>query len=110
MVEIRFPLGEHISNAVAQALGRRGIDVLTAAEAGLLGAPDAAYLEHAREQGRVVVTQDRDFLRLHHDRRPHAGIAYRGQGTRTTVQWITGLLLIHDVLETDDMVGKVEFI
>jgi predicted nuclease of predicted toxin-antitoxin system len=31
-------------------------------EAGLLGATDEAHLAHARAQGRVIVTCDRDFL------------------------------------------------
>jgi Domain of unknown function (DUF5615) len=59
---------------MAEALRRRGIDVATPADAGLLGAADEAYLDYARDTERIVVTADSDFLRLHREL-PHAGIA-----------------------------------
>ena len=62
---IRFHLDEHISAGIAAGLRRRNIDVTTAADAGLIGATDVAHLEFAASWGRVVVTQDDDFLRLH---------------------------------------------
>ena len=54
MDRIRFQLDEHVPQAVAQALRRRGIDVLTAAEAGLLSVPDAELLARSYATGRVV--------------------------------------------------------
>ena len=74
MDRLSFLLDEHVSRAVAQALRRREIDVLTAGEAGLLGAPDADYLARSRDTGRVLVTHDSDLLRLHQEQE-HAGIA-----------------------------------
>ncbi len=97
-------------NAVGVALRRRGIDVLTAAEAGLLGAPEEEVLARSLADGRVLVTQDRDFLRLHREQHPHAGIAYSQRGTRTIAQLLTGLVLIYDVLEPDGMTGRVEYL
>jgi predicted nuclease of predicted toxin-antitoxin system len=61
-VAIRFHLDEHISGHIASGLRRRNIEVTTAAEAGLIGATDTAHLEFAASSGRVVVTQDDDFL------------------------------------------------
>ena len=109
MDRIRFQLDEHLSNAVAQALRRRGIDVLTVAEAGLLGASDAELLARSHAAARVLVTQDSDFLRLHQQQR-HSGIAYCAPSTRTIGQIVAGLVLIHEVLSPDDTVGQVEFI
>jgi predicted nuclease of predicted toxin-antitoxin system len=60
-VAIRFHLDEHISASIAAGLRRRGIDVSTAAEAGLASADDAAQLAFAISSGRVLVTQDADF-------------------------------------------------
>ncbi len=60
---IRFHLDEHISGHIAAGLRRRNIEVTTAAEAALIGATDMAHLEFAASSGRVVVTQDDDFLR-----------------------------------------------
>jgi hypothetical protein len=55
-----------ISHALIQALRSRAIDVLTAAEAGLLGASDEAQLETATSFGRALVTfNTQDFAKLH---------------------------------------------
>jgi predicted nuclease of predicted toxin-antitoxin system len=62
MATIRYHLDENIPAAVAEGLRRRSIDVTTTAEAGLLGATDEAQLAFARDQGRVIVTQDADLL------------------------------------------------
>jgi predicted nuclease of predicted toxin-antitoxin system len=46
-------------------LKRRGIDVTTTPEARLLGAIDEEQLAFAISQGRVIFTQDDDFLAIH---------------------------------------------
>jgi predicted nuclease of predicted toxin-antitoxin system len=102
-------LDEHIPNAVAQALRARGIDALTASEAGLLSAPDTDYLIQSQASRRVVVTHDPDFFHLHR-RQSHAGIAFCEQGTRTIGQMVASLTLIYEVLEPSDMVGRIEFL
>jgi predicted nuclease of predicted toxin-antitoxin system len=73
---IRFHLDENVSSAVALALIRRGVDISTAASAGLLGAADHMQLEFAYSQDRVLVTHDDDFTRIHANGTPHAGICY----------------------------------
>lgn len=59
---VRYFTDEHVAGAIASGLRKRGIDVLPVAEAGLLGADDEDFLAFAREEQRVIVTQDRDFL------------------------------------------------
>jgi hypothetical protein len=44
---IRFHLDENVSGAIATALDRRGVDVTTAVDAGLLGADDHEHLRFA---------------------------------------------------------------
>src|SRR5262249_34838704 len=61
---IRYHLDEHVDGAIARGLRDRGVDVTTARDAGLLGAPDAEHLEFAMRESRVIVTHDADFLRL----------------------------------------------
>lgn len=109
MSKVRFLLDEHVPYAVAEALRRRGIDVATPTDAGLLGAPDEAYLAHASDTERVVVTSDGDFLRLHREL-PHIGIAFSEQRGRTVGQLVAGLVLIYEALEASEMVGRVEFL
>lgn len=67
-------MDEHVHPAVTDGLQQRGVDVLTAQEAGLIGTPDADHLAYAIEQNRVIFTQDADFLRLHAEGVDHAGI------------------------------------
>lgn len=98
-----------MSHAVAEALRRRGIDVLTAAEATLLGTRDAGLLARSHAAGRVLVTHDSDFLRLHKSV-PHSGIAYCKQGAHTIGQLVAALVLIYEVLEPGKMAGRVEFL
>ena len=107
---IRFHLDEHISAGIAAGLRRRNIDVTTAAEAGLTGATDVAHLEFAASSGRVVVTQDDDFLRLHAQGATHAGIAYCQQQSMSVGEMLRRVILIHDLLASEEMAGRVEFL
>ena len=61
---IRFHLDEDADPAIAEGLRRRGIDVTTSQEVGLLGAPDPLQLAHAHAEGRVLFTHDDDHLKL----------------------------------------------
>jgi hypothetical protein len=106
---IRFYTDEHVGHAVAAALGRRGVDAVTVVEAGMRTAEDLEHLAWARAEGRVLVTLDADFLRLHATGEEHAGIVYGPQGTPLR-RIISGLMLIHDVLTPEEMAGHVEFL
>jgi uncharacterized protein with PIN domain len=73
---IRYYVDEHIAGAVVRALRVRGVDVMTVTEAGLRQAEDDEHLAFALHEGRVAVTCDADFLRLHAQGPAHAGIVY----------------------------------
>lgn len=109
MDKIRFQLDEHVPLAIMRALRSRGIDAVTAAEAGSLGLPDEEVLNRCYTAGRLLVTHDDDFLRLH-GQYPHAGIAYSKQGERTIGQLVASLVLIYEALEPADAEGNVEFL
>lgn len=109
MAEIRFYADEHIPKAVIHGLRQRQIDIVTVADAALMGACDLAHLRFARETSRVIVTQDDDFLRLAAAGEPHAGIVYAPQHTSIRVL-VQGLVLIQHVLDADEMNGHIEFI
>jgi predicted nuclease of predicted toxin-antitoxin system len=109
MAEVRFYADEHIPKAVIRGLRHRGVDVLTVADAGLIGAADITHLRRARDDGRVIVTQDDDFLRLAAGREPHTGIVYAPQHTSVSAL-IHGLMLICRVLDAEEMVDHIEFL
>ena len=95
--------------AVADGLRRRGVDVVTVQEASLLSAPDEQHMAFAVQAGRVIFTQDADFLRLHSAGRPHLGIIYAPQQTEVGYL-LRGLMLIFDVLTPEEMINHVEFL
>ena len=109
-MQVRFHLDESVRNAVAAGLRSRGIDVTTPAEVGLLGASDEKHLVFARDQRRVVVTHDDDFLRLDHDGFHHAGVAYCHQQARAVGQVVLKLAWLWRSRTAEDMHGKVEFL
>ena len=108
--QLRFHLDEHLPHTVATALRRLGIDVTTTPEAGLRQADDLSHLEFTRREGRVLVTQDADFLRYHAQGVPHAGIAYCKKESRTTGQMIETLRLMYEILADDEMENAVEYL
>ena len=107
---LSFHLDEHISAHIASGLRRRNIDVTTAADAGLIGATDMAHIEFAASSGRVVVTQDDDFLRIHAQGVAHAGIAYCQQQSMSVGEMLRRVILIYDLLSAEEMAGRVEFL
>ena len=107
--DVRFYADEQIPKAVVTALRSRGLDVVTVVDVGLRTASDERHLAFAYEERRVVITQDEDFLTLAAAGSVHAGIAYAPQGA-TIGRMVRGLVPIHAVLSTDDMIGTIEFI
>ena len=106
---IRFYMDEHVPRAVTDGLRRRGVDVHTAQQAGLRGAADEQHVTQAVAEGRVIFTQDADFLRLAARGVSHRGIVYAPQQTPIG-SVVRGLMLIHDVMTPDEMIDHVEYL
>jgi hypothetical protein len=107
--EIKYYTDEHIPSAVVAGLRRRGINVLTTVEAGMLGATDEPQLALATGQQRVLFTQDDDFLSLHATGIEHTGIVYAHQGASIGYM-VRGLHFIFQVLSLEEMINHVEFL
>ena len=109
MSKVRYYTEEHVAKAVIRGLRQRGVDVLTAPEANKLSADDEEHLVFALAEGRVVFTQDDDFLRLASSGKTHAGIVYASQHTPIG-EIIQGLMLIYQVLEAEEIIGNIEYL
>lgn len=107
---IRFHLDEHVDPDVARALQRQGIDITTTILAGLRTASDDAQWRYIRQEKRVLITHDADFLRTASQDRNHPGIVYCHKDARSLGDIIRGLLLIYEVLTPDEMAGRVEYL
>jgi len=99
-----------MARAVATDLRRRGIDALTVQESGRAGYPDEEHLAYALAEGRVLATMDADFLALDAAGAQHAGIVYAHPQSLTIGEWVRGLLLIHEILDPEEIAGKVEYL
>jgi predicted nuclease of predicted toxin-antitoxin system len=106
---VKYYTDEHVSRAVIRGLRARGVDVVTTPEAGMMSATDEEHLEFAFREGRVLVTQDEDFLKLHAAGIEHAGIVYAHQSD-SIGEVIRGLMLIQQVLLAEEMRQQVEFL
>ena len=87
----------------------RGVDVTTTAEAGLQDASDEKHLEFIESAGRVIFTQDDDFLRIHSSRQQHPEIVFSQQGSHSIGEIIRFLQLMNDCLGPEEMRGRVEY-
>lgn len=107
---MRFHLDEHVAHAIADGLRRRSIDVTTTTDAHLLNAPDADHIDFAKAGSRVVFTNDSDFLRHAAADPEHFGVAYCAQGKRSFGEIVRHLALMHDVMNHDEMRGRIEYL
>jgi predicted nuclease of predicted toxin-antitoxin system len=107
---IRFHLDEHCPSALAEGLRRYGLDVTTTPESGLLSASDEQQLAFARANGRVIFTQDGDFLRINAAGISHPGIVYCHQQKYSVGDLIRLLVLVWEVYEPEELRNRVEYL
>jgi hypothetical protein len=107
---MKFHLDENVDHAIARGLHRRSIDATTSTSADLVSRPDEDQLAYATRERRVLVTHDRDLLRLHGLGIAHAGIAYCQSGARTVGEIVRQLVLIHECVTDEEMRGQVEYL
>lgn len=106
---IRFHLDESVDPGVARGLAQRGIDASTARDVGLLSANDEQQLAFSLQEGRVLVTHDRDFIGLHNAGVDHAGIVYSPHERHSIGQMIEYLAIFHECLEATELAGRLEY-
>jgi predicted nuclease of predicted toxin-antitoxin system len=107
---IRFHLDGNCDPRIAAGLRLHGVDVTTSPDAGLLHTPDQDHFAYALAQGRVIVTQDTDFLRRAAVGQESMGIAFYASRSHSIGQVIRGLLLIWEVYEPEEMRNRVEYL
>lgn len=100
---------------LVRALRARGVDVLTAIEAGLIEQPDETHLEYATAQGRILYGFNvSDYYRLHTEflrqGRTHAGIVLARQQQYSVGEQMRRLLRLLASVPVEEMKDRVEFI
>ncbi len=111
MSKLTLYLDESVNVAVAEGLRRRGVDVISAKDAGNLGLSDEDHLKYATKNKFVIVTHDADFLSLAEDfEYKHKGIVFVHHQKYSIGDLIRNLKLLWDVAEQKDMKNHVEFL
>lgn len=102
-----------ISRALIRALRARGVDVLTAQEAEMMGVPDNEQLGFATAQGRIIFSfNTRDYAILHTEymskQQIHAGIIVSDQVQVGLL--VRRLLKLLDAKSAEEMQNWLEFL
>lgn len=113
-MSLAFYFDHHVPVSIAEGLRERGVDVLTTSADNSGDWSDEAILQRATDLGRIVFTQDMDFLRIAREwndgRRDFTGIVFAHQLSITIGQAIRELELIAMCMEPDDMKNRVEYL
>jgi predicted nuclease of predicted toxin-antitoxin system len=107
---MKFHADEHVSEAVALGLRRRGFDITTTPQARLLSADDDKQLAYCLLQRRVIITHDADMLRLAAAGISHAGIAYCHNQKYKVGPLLSKLLSLAARVSSDQMHARIEFL
>jgi predicted nuclease of predicted toxin-antitoxin system len=113
-VSVALYMDVHIQLAVANGVRARGVDVLRSQEDGTTTLDDPDLLDRATSLGRILVTQDQDFLTEAARRQmsgiPFAGIVFAAQGSMTVGQMIRDLEMIGLAGEPIDFADRVYYL
>ena len=115
-MRIRLYLDEDaMDRDLADALRQRGVDVLTALEAGMIARPDKEHLEFAVSQDRVLYSFNvGDFAALHAEfastGNHHAGIILARQQRFGPGEQMRRLLRLIAKRNAKEMQNKIEFL
>lgn len=111
---MRLYTNESASVAIAEGLKRRGVEALSARDAGNLGLTDEQQLAYAQALNMVLFTHDEDFLKIAHERQAtgqsHSGIIYVHQQKLNLGEIIRRLKLITELLTENDFLNHIEFL
>ncbi len=110
MITERINFHLDVSNAIALGLRRRGIDVTTTPEVGLIVVSDREQIAFALSGNPILITHNDDYVILHGGGMNHAGINYCDQKRRSICDILNTLVLIGEILEPKDMKNQLKFL
>jgi Domain of unknown function (DUF5615) len=99
---------------IVAGLRKRGVDVITCLDDNTTTLDDESLLDRALALGRVIFSQDEDFLVIAQNRqqtgREFAGVAYSQQLAISIGNAVRDLELLAKVYDLDDMRNRVEYL
>ena len=110
MSKIRYHFDEHMDTAIVVGLRRRGIDVSTTAEAGLMQASDPQQIAFATDEGRVFVTCDRGIGASLRGRGSHSGIVIARVGRKVIGLTVQALTRLHRNKTAEEVMDQILYL
>ncbi len=103
--KLKFYTDKHVPKSVTVQLRKHDIDAVRCEEVGMGDSSDDEHLEYAAREGRIVVTFDKDFKRIHAEwmaqGRSHSGIMFvsrRLQGPDGVGRIVVTLIDYYDLI------------
>lgn len=113
-MSLKLYVDEHVKLAISDGLRNRGVDLITVQDEHLEGTDDHILLARAISFGRVVFTQDEDFLAeaiFHQENGNYfTGVIYAHQDRLSIGQFIEQVELIAKVYELSEIENRVEYL
>ena len=108
---LRFYMDHHVHGAITDLLRRRHVDCLTLHDDLYHRRTDELVLQRATQLGRVLFTQDRDFLRLTDEwksaQREFSGVVYSEQLRISIGQAVNDLELVAHAVSEEELRNTV---
>jgi hypothetical protein len=112
-VALRLYVDECVDARIIAGLRRRGVDLVTAGEQGLLSASDSQQMERAISLGRSLLTADQDFLvivrDMHAREAPFPGVFFIQKGTPVG-EAVRNIADAAEILDPADLANWLEWI
>jgi Domain of unknown function (DUF5615) len=113
-MSLAFYMDEHVPRSITAGLRLRNIDILTVQEDGRTGFPDRQILDRATEIGRILFTQDDDFLVEAQSRQDSgsffSGVIYAHQLNISIGSCIADLELVSQLASTEELQNTVRYL
>lgn len=100
---------EHIPYAVVRGLKAKGIEAVSIHEENISSISDAHLLDYCTQKGRIILTNDSDFLKLAKTK-SHSGIVYLLSQYTTVGDIIRAIVRLIDTYSTEDFSDAIFYI
>ncbi|MFH0813368.1 MAG: DUF5615 family PIN-like protein [Pseudomonadota bacterium] len=114
MGKLRIYTDENVDVRIAEGLRRREIDAFSAREKGALGINDEQHFEKAKDLEAVIFTHDSHFIKIAEtlvsSGKNHSGLIFIEMHKRGLGECIRRLALYTDILSSQEMINRIEFL
>lgn len=114
MAPLKIYIDENVDIRIAEGLSRRGIKAFSSVEKGKTGAADLEHFQYACDTRAVIFTHDHHFLeiarKLTKEGKTHYGVIFVEMNKLSLGEIIRRLALYAEILTTEEMVNRIEFL